>query len=225
MEKRSIGSPLSIALTIGAIWGLSEFALGMGLQACAAKMSGSLMTGVGLFFLAAGWIATRRFFVPVLIVCIAALFKLLDALLLMVPVSNGAIINPMFAFFMEGTAIILLLVIFKPAWLKKLSGRILLGGGSALIAVAIFPLAKYVTGVPACLYPGTAIPLSIYFAPVAIVVSMILVPLGFLVGDKISLTFRRLDETVTSAFAKFSFSPVIMLVCIAMVMFIRMLTL
>jgi len=225
MENKSISSPLSIALALGAIWGLSEVALGMGLQACAAKMSGSLMTGVGLFFLYAGWVATRRFFVPILIVCIAALFKLLDALLLILPVGDGAIINPIFAFVTEGAAIILLLAIFKPGWLKKLSGRILLGGGSALIAVALFPLVKYATGVPACVYPGTVIPLSIFFTPVAMVASMVLVPLGFLIGNKISVSFSRFDETVTSVFARISFSPVIMLVCIALLMFIRMVTL
>jgi hypothetical protein len=224
MENRTISSPISIALTMGAIWGLSEVALGIGLRACAAQMSGSLMTGVGLFFLAAGWIATRRFFVPILIVCIASLFKLFDALLLMLPVTDGAIINPVFAFLTEGAAIILLLAIFKSGWLKKLPARILLGGGSALIAVAMFPLVKFFTGVPACVYPGTMVPLSIYFAPVALVASMVLVPLGFFVGDKISTAFIRIDNSVASAFAKLSFSPVIALVCIALIMFIRMFT-
>ena len=127
MEKRTISSPISIALTLGAIWGLSEVALGLGLRACASQMSGSLMTGVGLFFLAAGWIATRRFFVPILIVGIASLFKLFDALLLILPVTDGAIINPVFAFLTEGAAIILLLAVFKSGWLKKLAARILLG--------------------------------------------------------------------------------------------------
>ncbi|MBL7113989.1 MAG: hypothetical protein ISS19_18770 [Bacteroidales bacterium] len=224
MENRSIGSPLSIALTIGAIWGLSEVALGIGLRACAAQMSGSLMTGAGLFFLSAGWIASRRFFVPILIVCIVSVFKLFDALLLMLPVTDGAIINPIFAFLTEGAAITLLLVIFKSNRLKKLPARILLGGGSALIAVALFPLVKFATGVPACLYPGTTIPLSVYFAPVAIVTSMVLVPLGFFTGEKISVSFKRFDEAVTSAFARLSFSPVIAMVCLALVMFIRMFT-
>ncbi len=222
MENRSIGSPLSIALIIGAIWGLSEVALGIGLRACAARMSGSLMTGVGLFFLSAGWIASRRIYVPILIVCIVSLFKLFDAFLLMLPVMDGAIVNPIFAFMTEGAAFMLLLAIFKATWLQKLPARVLLGGGSALIAVTIFPLVKFTTGVPACLYPGTTVPLSVYFAPVAMITSMVLVPLGFLAGDRISVSFTRFDKAVTSAFARISFPPVIAIVCLALIMFIRM---
>ena len=224
MENKKIGSPVSIALTLGAIWGLSEVALGIGLQACAARMSGSLMTGLALFFISAGWASTRRFYVPVIIVFTACLFKLFDAVLLSTAISDGAVINPIFAFLTEGAAIILLLALFKPGWLSRLTGRVLLGGGSALLAVLAFPLVKFATGVPACLFPGSAIPLSIYYAPVAIITAMALVPAGFFVGERISSAYKRFNETVASVFARLSFSPVIVVICLALVLFIRMFT-
>jgi len=44
---------LGIVVMLGAVWGLSEAGLGMGLRSCASFVSGSIMTGVALFFIAA----------------------------------------------------------------------------------------------------------------------------------------------------------------------------
>ena len=74
MDKINFKSDLGIALILGSAWGLAEAALGFGLQKCASMVSGSLMTGVALFFIAAGWAATRRFYVPALMVLVACLF-------------------------------------------------------------------------------------------------------------------------------------------------------
>ncbi len=60
MEKSGSKSFLGIAIALGALWGLSEAGLGMGLRSCAAFVSGALMTGVALFFMAAGWVLTRK---------------------------------------------------------------------------------------------------------------------------------------------------------------------
>ena len=69
-------------VVFGSIWGLSEAALGMGLRSCAAIISGSIMTGIALFFIAAGWTVSRRIFGMFLMVLMASLFKMFDALLL-----------------------------------------------------------------------------------------------------------------------------------------------
>lgn len=222
MENRTAPSHLRPVFILGSVWGLSEAALGMGLRSCASLVSGSLMTGVALFFIAASWIATRRVIGIALLVVIASLFKLFDALLLSLPIRHGAIGNPIFAFFMEGIAFLILVMIFKQTFKRKKSGQALLGGSSALVAVGLFPLVKFATGIPACVYPGTGIPLSIYFAPLAIVFSILTVPLGFRAGEKLkaipsgsTVATRRktMDRLV---------SPAAFIFCLALVALIRL---
>jgi hypothetical protein len=60
MDHSNPKSHLGIVIVLGSVWGLSEAALGMGLRSCAAQVSGSLMTGVAFFFMAAGWAISRR---------------------------------------------------------------------------------------------------------------------------------------------------------------------
>ena len=109
VERKFIG----YALILGSVWGVIEVALGVGLRTCASSVSGSLMTGVALFFIAASWVVTRTNIIPILVVMIAALFKLFDSVLLGLPVMSGAIRNPIFAFILEGLAFVILISIFR----------------------------------------------------------------------------------------------------------------
>ncbi len=173
-------------LALGALWGVAEAGLGMGLRQCASRLSGSLMTGVALLFLAAGWKLAGRVTAVAAMVLTAAAFKLLDALLLGLPVRHGAVANPIFAFVVEGAAFLAILALLRRELSAKHLGRGLLGGLSALVAVNLFPLVKFATGIPACVVPGTAYPLSLYYAPVAIAVSLLTVPLGWLAGERLA---------------------------------------
>jgi hypothetical protein len=222
MDKINFRSDLGIALILGSVWGFAEAALGFGLQRCAAMVSGSLMTGVALFFIAAGWATTRRYHVPVIIVIVACLFKLFDASLLHLPIKNGAVANPIFAFFTEGLAIIALIAIFTDKRLKKRFSRVLLGAGSALIAVCLFPLVKYATGIPACLYAETSIPLSIFFAPVAIAVSAITVPLAFPAGEKIRLAAASYETAAKQKVLRYMVTPATVILCLALIVIFRL---
>jgi len=218
----NLKSHLGIAIILGSLWGFAEVILGLGLHSCAALVSGSLMTGVALFFICSSWVATRRFFVPILVVIIACFFKLFDALLLYLPVKHGAIANPIFAFVMEGLGFLLLVAIFGYHRLQKRIARVFLGGGAALIAVGLFPLVKFFTGIPACVYPGTMIPLSILFSPVAFVFSAITVPLGFLAGERIRSTAEDYELTIKSKLLRHIVTPVTLVICLALVVLIRL---
>jgi hypothetical protein len=222
MEKNVIKSNLGLAMILGSVWGLCEVALGAGLHACAVLISGSVMTAVALFFLAAGWAAGRRWYVPVLIILIASFFKLFDALLLSLPVIHGAIANPVFAFITEGVAFLILISIFRYDTLQKRSARALLGGGAALIAVCMFPLVKFATTIPACVYPGTAVPQSIMFAPVAIILSALTVPLGFYAGEKIRSQEGFPVVLFRNKIPGSLVSPAILIVCLALVVLFRL---
>jgi hypothetical protein len=168
-------------LVLGSLWGLSEAALGMYLRQCASTVSGSVMTGTALFFLAAAWAVSPRLKTTAAMVGMAAGFKLFDALLLGLPVFHGAIGNPIFAIVMEGAAFAMILGVISRSVAGKAAGQGLAGGLAALVAVNLFPLVKHATGVTACV-TGTGYPLSLYYAPIAVALAALTVPMGLRAG-------------------------------------------
>lgn len=179
-------------LVLGSLWGLSEAALGMYLRQCASTISGSLMTGAALFFLAAAWALAPGVRTVAAMVVLAAFFKLFDALLLGLPFLHGAIANPIFAMAMEGAAFLLIISIVRGELAAKPLGRGLAGGLAALVAVNVFPLVKFATGIAACKVPGTAVPLSLYYAPIAIALAALTVPAGAWFGARAAAFEARL---------------------------------
>jgi hypothetical protein len=172
-------------LVLGGLWGLSEAALGMYLRQCASTVSGSVMTGAALFFLAAAWAVSPRVKTTAAMVGVAAGFKLFDAMLLGLPVLHGAIGNPVFAIVMEGAAFLLIVGVIRGSLAGKVHGQGVMGGLGALVAVNLFPLVKYATGVAPCV-TGTSYPLSLYYAPIAVALSALTVPLGMRAGAALS---------------------------------------
>jgi hypothetical protein len=220
MNKKLSGQHLGIVVMLGAVWGFSEAALGMGLRSCAAVVSGSVMTGVALFFIAACWVISQSWRGVALLVIIASFFKLFDALLLSLPILHGAVANPIFAFVMEGIAFLIIVSLVREK-LKKTTSQALTGGLSALVAVNLFPLVKFATGIPACVAAGTGYPLSLYYAYIAVALSLVTVPLGIMVGEKL----RSLETGLIKAMGikKYSFiaSPAAVILCLILVLLIR----
>jgi len=222
MNKSVPKSYLGMIVVLGSVWGLSEAALGMGLRSCAAFVSGSIMTGVALLFMAAGWVVSRKILGVFLMVVIASFFKMFDALLLSLPLRHGAIGNPIFAFFMEAIAFVILVSIIKGKIIQKSTGQALLGGIAAVLAVNLFPLVKYATGIPACVAPGTGYPLSLYYIHFAVLVSLVTVPLGFLVGAKMEAFEVRLIKVQTLKRLNYILSPAVLILCLAIVTLLRL---
>jgi len=222
MVKNISKSHLGFVVMLGAVWGLSEAALGMGLRSCASFVSGSLMTGVALFFIAASWVVSRRILGVALLIVIACLFKMFDAFLLSLPVLHGAVANPIFAFIMEGAAFLVLITIINKKLKQKKAGQAILGGLTALLAVNLFPLVKYATGIPACVFPGTGYPLSLYYAPLAVSLSLVTVPLGFLVGAQIESFETKFEGVTLGRKLRYFASPVTLILCLAIILLIRL---
>lgn len=197
-HPRSIG--LGTVVVLGSVWGLTEAGLGFVLESCARLVSGSVMTGVALLFIAAAWSRTRRVSGPALAVGIALAFKLFDALLLGLPIRHGAVANPMFSFVLEGAAFLIFIPFLAEAWKGRVLGRAFWGGASALLAVNLFPLVKFATGIPACVAPGGTMPLSLYYAPIAVGLSALAVPLGLRLGEMAGLAERALSARLRPAF-------------------------
>jgi hypothetical protein len=86
----------------------------------------------------------------------------------------------------------------------------------------MFPLVKFATGIPACVHPASAVPLSIFFAPLAILFSAFTVPVGFVAGERIrtvaatgaTRSVFRLSGTIAS--------PLTLVICLALVALFRM---
>lgn len=222
MHKSVVKSYIPVVIALGSVWGFSEAALGMGLRSCAAYVSGAVMTGVALFFISAGWVVSRKAAGIAIMVLVAALFKMFDALLLSYPLTHGAIGNPIFAFCMEAIAFVIIVSLIKTKLTQKAGGQALLGGMAAVLAVNLFPLVKYATGVPACVAPGTAYPLSLYYIHFAVLASGIFVPLGFLVGAKLEAWEGRLLQSQTFKKLNAILSPAALAVCLALIALIRL---
>ena len=222
MKKSASKSFLGITVALGALWGLSEAGLGMGLRSCAAYVSGALMTGAALFFMAAGWMLTRKILAVASMICIAALFKMFDALLLSLPLNHGAIGNPIFAFVMEGLAFLMIVHILRRSLMQKPAGQALAGGTAALLAANLFPLVRFATGVPACVMAGTGYPLSLYYVHIAIAVSMVTVPAGFWVGARIQDWEGRLAANLSRKAINVILAPAGLVLCLAIIALIRL---
>ncbi len=222
MKRNLSNFDLGVVVMLGAIWGFSEAALGMGLRSCASFLSGSVMTGVALFFIASSWVLTRSVFGVTLLIAIASLFKMFDALLLSLPVQHGAVANPIFAFLTEGAAFLLLIFVWSEKLKEKKGGQALMGGMAALLAVNLFPLVKYVTGIPACVVPGTGYPLSLYYSPLAVFISAVTVPLGFWAGAQIKVLEMQPEKATLWRKLSYYFTPVTVFLCLAIIALMRL---
>jgi hypothetical protein len=157
-----------------------------------------------------------------LMVMIASFFKMFDALLLSLPLRHGAIGNPIFAFFMEAIAFIILVYIVSEKLFRKPAGQAVLGSMGAVLAVNLFPLVKYATGVPACIAPGTGYPLSLYYIHFAVLVSLVTVPLGFWVGAKLEAFEIRLLKAQAMRRLNTILSPAVLILCLAIITLLRL---
>ena len=172
-----------IVLAVGSVWGVVEATAGVALRgSCARLLSGSILLGTMMFFASTTYSFSRKRHLVLLLPLMALMFKLYSALIMAKPVVSGGIINPIYAFFTESLAFFLILVMVNPLRLKKVWGQACAGGMAALLAVSFFPSVGFFTGIPACVLPGTRLPLALWGAPVAIGLSMISVPAGFAAG-------------------------------------------
>jgi hypothetical protein len=207
---------------LGAAWGFAEAGLGLGLQRCASQASGSIMTGVALLFIAAAWVLTRRALGVVLMVGLVTLIKLFDASLLSLPIRHGAVGNPIFAFWMEALAFLVVVAVVKESLARKKYGQAALGAGAALLAVNLFPLVKFATGIPACVVAGTGYPLSLYYAPTAVGVSLVLVPAGFWLGERVAAGESAHEAFVRGKAFRYWLSPAALALSLLLIAVLRL---
>ena len=119
-----------IVIVIGSIWGLFEMSLGGFLHAIHFPQKGAIMGGLAISFMAVFITITGKpSLVPILGI-IAASFKLVDSIILGVPLVSPFVINPAIAIVMEALAFSAVTVVLKTAIDKRLLAR----AGSGILA-------------------------------------------------------------------------------------------
>lgn len=193
MEHQDKKTWIWLAIGIGSVWGFLEAAAGILLHDTPNWIFlGSIMTGVVAFLLAFGFGANRQFRYLWISFAVLVLFKTLDATLVGLPKIHIKIGNPVFAITLEMLAMLASVKLIRGKLSEKTTGRMLTGGLYAVLAVGLFPLVQFVTGMPACIMPGTKIPLSLYCSPIAIGLSSLLFPLGVSLGSRYESLAPRL---------------------------------
>jgi hypothetical protein len=209
-------------IVLGSAWGLAEAALGLGLGKCASLASGSIMTGVALFFISASWAVSRRTAGVALAVALVSLIKLFDVLLLSLPVLGGAVANPIFAFWTEGLAFLVVFALLQESLSTKTTGRAAGGALAGLAAANLFPLVRFATGNPACVFPGTTMPLSLHYLPIAMALSAVTVPLGFWAGFRMTQAAEEAAALGRLSTVRRLASPAALVLSLLLITFIRM---
>jgi hypothetical protein len=222
MNNRSFESHMDVILALGAIWGMSEALLGMWLQRCASLYSGAIMTGLAFFYMSFSWTATRKLLSLVMLLLVVSLFKMFDALLLSSSLKSGSVLNPTFAFFSETLAFMAVVLLLRKSFDERLTSRLLTGAGAALGATLIFPMAGIFTGSPACLFPATQISQSIVTSPIAIIISLVTVPLGFVLAKKYTSVTRVEGISKAGLVIRYAWAPVVFIMCLALITITRL---
>lgn len=176
-----------ILLAAGACWGLFEAALGAWLKGvCSLGIFGSLMTAGAIFFVAVAYHGGRRSFRLAVLPAVALALKLLDTLILGVPLSSPAILNPAYAMITE--FLMFLFIVSFTASKKESSfwGRWGIGAMIGLGSALSFVFVGSFTGVPACRVTGTSIPVSLAYAPLTLTVSAVAFAAGRSMGALMS---------------------------------------
>ncbi len=192
-----IKGKLGMVLAAGSVWGFMEVGMGMYLRGtCSRFITGSVMTGIAIFFFALAYGLTNKAGTAVILLGIASALKLLDAYLLHLPILHGAVANPIYAFVTEATAFIFVVYIVGEKFKNSLSGNAIMGALSALIAANLFPMVKIFTGIPACVLPGTNYPLALYYLPVSVGIAFISCPLGVYTGKELAGVTERNRKSI-----------------------------
>lgn len=179
-----------ILLAAGACWGLSEAALGAWLKGvCNSGITGSLMTGAAIFFLAAAHRPGRNPLRLGVVPALAVALKLLDGLILRIPLSSPVILHPVYAMITEALCFILVVSILpirmKASPRNRWGSGAVMGLASALTFIGV----GFFTGSPACRIAGTSIPVSLAYAPLTMAFSAV----AFAAGRSIEALLSKIS--------------------------------
>jgi hypothetical protein len=190
-------------LVFGALWGTAEASLGAGLHILHVPYKGAVMANIGFAIMAAGTASSGLRFAPLCMGMVAVSLKLLDALILEIPLHARLVLNP-------AAAIVLESLMFQGVALLFRQGRRLSWWRSALIGVS----GMYLSSLSSALFffyafsrgplfsgtPGEALIFVLHHGSVAAMISAVLTPTAFLGGKRLRVTLESLSPKSTRAY-------------------------
>jgi len=187
-------------LLFGSIWGVLEATLGGFLHMIIFPNKGAIMAGIGVAIMSSALAIYKKPSMLPGIGIVAASFKLLDVWLFFLPITSIHIINPAMAIIFESLAFSLVAVFV----MKRIAKNAFIGVGAGVLAglisaIAWVYFAIYVMNAPA--YARVVFTAGGYIANqgvVQAVFSGVFVPLGYLLGEK--LTVKTSPALINRAF-------------------------
>ena len=199
------GNILSVIVGIvlfGSIWGLVEATLGGFLHLTHFAYKGAITGGIGMSIMATFVVVYGRPKFVFFIAAIAALFKLLSAVIYGQPIFAPFVVNPASAILLEGLALSLVVSLLFKGFESSIKMRIGAGVAAGYLSIILYGVLASAVGMGNWASWGLAERLSSVFANgtgLAIVGTCLLL-LGHLVGTKLRPNFWQLRSTKPSLF-------------------------
>ncbi len=199
------GSILGVVIGIvlfGSIWGLVEATLGGFLHLIYLPYKGAIMGGIGMSIMAAFDVMYRRPRLAFWIAAIAALFKLLSAVIYGQPSFAPFVVNPASAILLEGLAFSLVVSLLFEGFESSIKMRIGAGVAAGYLSIILYGVLASAAGMGNWASWGLAERVSSVFANgtgLAIVGTCLLL-LGHLVGTKLRPNFWQFMTVKPKAF-------------------------
>ena len=201
------------ALVCGSIWGFFEATLGGFLHMIIFPNKGAIMGGLGVAIMAAALAYFKKPAMLPAVGIIAASFKLLDVWIFSLPITSVHIINPAMAIIFESLAFTLVAIIL----MKRMPQNAFIGiGAGALVglmsATAYVYFALYITNSP--LFERMGVSSAVEFIAGQGVVQAaffaILLPIGYLVGEKLKM---KITSVLTRQYSYYAVSMTVICLC------------
>jgi hypothetical protein len=189
-------------LVFGSIWGLIEATLGGALHLIHFTYKGAITGGIGMSIMAVFVVMYRRPKLAFLLAVIAALFKLLSAVIYGQPIFAPFVVNPAFAILLEGLAFSLVVSLLFKGFESSIKMRIGAGVAAGYLSIILYGILASAVGMGNWATWGLAERVSSVFANgtgLAIVGTCLLL-LGHLVSTKLRPNFWQLMTTKPRAF-------------------------
>jgi len=189
-------------LVFGSIWGLIEATLGGALHLIHFTYKGAITGGIGMSIMAAFVVMYRRPKLAFLLAVIAALFKLLSAVIYGQPIFAPFVVNPASAIILEGLAFSLVVSLLFKGFESSIKMRIGAGVAAGYLSIVLYGLLASAVGMGNWATWGLAERVSSVFANgtgLAIVGTCLLL-LGYLAATKLRPNFWQFMTVKPRAF-------------------------
>jgi len=201
-QSGNILSAIVGIVLFGSIWGLFEATVGGFLHLIHFAYKGAIMGGIGMAIMAAFVVTYRRPKLVFWVGLIAALFKLLSALIYGSLIFAPFVVNPASAILMEALAFTLVVSLLFKGFESSIKMRIAAGVSAGYLSIILFAILASAIGMGNWASWGLAERLSSVFTNgtgLAIIGTCLLL-LGHLVGRKLRPNFWQLMTVKPKAF-------------------------